>query len=116
MRVRLSWHFEITSAVNDDELADHVDCVMRHLLDLEGGEYEVSDAAIGLDSDRGHVEIDLVLEAAGLEQAIPASQAVIRCAVHAAGGYTVNWDSERRPVEYDMLDVTLEPVPVAVAA
>lgn len=110
MKYALRWHFEVTSPASDSDLADHVDCVMQELLKLEDCTPELGDAAIGLDSDRGKVEIELTIAVDDLADAVGVGKSAIRAAVHAAGGYTLGWDEKAVGVGYELLDVTLEPL------
>jgi hypothetical protein len=113
MAYHLRWQFEIISAAPDDELLEQVDCVMQELLKLEECEgAQVRDAAVGLDADRGHVEIEITVDAADLARAIQIGERDIRTAVHAAGGYTPGWERGQGRVNYDFGSVTLEQVPV----
>lgn len=111
MKYALRWHFELTSAASDADLADHVDCVMQELIKLEDCMPEVGDSAIGLDADHGKAEIELTITVDDLEDALRVGKAAIRAAVHAAGGQTPGWDDESGgSVEYDLIDVSLEPL------
>lgn len=69
-------------------LEAHLDDVMVDLLDLP----EAIDPSIGVTFSTGAVEVLLTVKARSEKKAWEKADALIRTAVHAAGGFTGGWD------------------------
>lgn len=76
-----------------DVLEAHLVDVMDHLVELEDGDAALSDADMSAGLAVGRVEISIVVDADSIEGAAAAGMVAIRCAVHAAGGYTPGWET-----------------------
>lgn len=117
----IRWRFRVTLASKPDTadrkrlLERHLGRVMEELVDLEGHNDHMTDPAIGADVSAGEVELELEIKADSPANALDEALAILRTAVHAAGGFTGSWDTflhERSgTVEYGLLEVEAEPVP-----
>jgi hypothetical protein len=112
MKYAMTWHFTVSDSDTDElvdaeRLGEHVQDVMSNLLDYETANPDISDTAIGIDATLGHVEIELVVVAETLNDAMLAGNAAIGNAIHAAGGVTPGWMSVvgTGHVEYEVIDV-----------
>ncbi|MGY6501656.1 MAG: hypothetical protein ACXIVQ_12310 [Acidimicrobiales bacterium] len=84
---------EVTGA--DDVVADldaHLDDVMDELVNAEESNDDISDADMSATLSTGEVSFSLVVTAADFDEAGPKGLAVIRTAIHAAGGHTHGWE------------------------
>ncbi len=119
MRYGIRWCFQVAmmppSGQVDGELESHLDRVMEELLKLETSNETVADPSVGANFDTGEVEIDLLVEAASVPDALMVGLIYIRTAVHAAGGHTGSWDIGRDQgggmVEYGLVNVNAELLP-----
>lgn len=73
-------------------LERHLDSVMEELLKLESDTVSTSDISATLAT--GEVELSVVVRADNVADGFTVGMSTIRCAVHAAGGYTPDWDDD----------------------
>lgn len=120
MDFTLRWDFKLTvRGLPPDDVAaaldTHLDEVMEQMLEQEASTPEVSDPTIGVDHQETRVEVELIVEADSVGDAVRIGDAFARAAVHKAGGYTANWHhtehGEPRQIDYGLLDVHAEPTP-----
>jgi hypothetical protein len=71
---------------DEDSIPDQLDAVMDELLRLDA-----TDPAIGLSLGSREVEISVVIESDSLDVAAEQGNAMIRSAIHYAGGATPGW-------------------------
>ena len=73
-------------SASDVPAAAHGTRVMEALADLDESNPDLLDWAFGEDTEQGRFEFDLTVTAGNQEEAVALSHAVIRTAIHAAGG------------------------------
>jgi hypothetical protein len=78
------------SSDNPADLEAHLDDVMSELLRLE--DERADSSGMGVDLVDGIVEIELTAYADNYDDAVAYANATIRSAVHAADGYTPEWN------------------------
>lgn len=89
-----------------DELIDaHLDEVMDHLMETEEADERLSNADLSAKLATGETEISIAVDA-GADEAMAIGMAAIRSAIHAAGGYTRNWDDEEPSARWALEDGT----------
>lgn len=117
----IRWRFQVTvTGVGDEARAEalelHLGHVMEEFARLDACNEDMSDPTIGADVSTGQVDVQLEIEAVSPSSAVDSALALLRTAVHAAGGFTGSWDAnlhEREgAVEYGLLEVEAEPVPL----
>jgi hypothetical protein len=91
----------------------HADALMQALLDLEECDSNLTDSAVGIDTNAMIVTIELGSVADVWEDAVNLALASIRTAIHVAGGSTPRWlpfpDHPENPVEYTDRGMNLQP-------
>ena len=92
-----------SAALIPEELESHLSAVMDSLLDLNA-----DDATVGAALAAGQVEISVSVEADSVAGAVDAGFAVIRSAIHAAGGATPGWDMDFVSVRSVLVDEEAE--------
>lgn len=70
-----------------DALEAHLEGVMEQLIKLD-----VENPVVAAEAHDGSVEISVTITADSPEDAVAAGSASIRSAIHAAGGYTPDWE------------------------
>lgn len=105
----VTWRFTVTatgasSADTERILDEHTDKLMDELLDLEECNTNMHDPSVGAELSTGTVDV-LMLVDAPVDDAVKISRDIIRTAIHAAGGWTPQWDDDRavpmHTVEYE---------------
>lgn len=121
VKTSVTWRFIVATADDADDTPDtrrrkldeHLDAVMDALVDLTACNTRVYDPGITVNLATGEVEFELLVDGSEAT-ALPLGQSVLRSAIHAADGYTPNWDgspASAEAVEYSDLKVNLEPTP-----
>lgn len=96
------WEYEETFDVEGrpaNELHRLGEEVMGHLLELEGGRDDLTDAAVSTDAGEMTITVELAMvvqEDTRQEQAEVAIRSAVRTAFHAAGGATPGWHYTKR--------------------
>ncbi len=75
-------------AESDGLLEDVLEPLMDALAPLDG----ISDADVGLDLGDGRLDVCMFVAATSNDEAVRLGIAAMRTAVHAAGGYTPEWE------------------------
>lgn len=97
-----------------EELSRHLNEVMDHLAELEDGDPTLYDADLSARLASGDVEISIIVDEDLIDEAAKKGIAAIRCAVHAAGGYTEAWDDADGKT-WTLDDVSSRQEPLALA-
>jgi hypothetical protein len=102
--VSVSVQFQVTIGVAEsegdqhdihDSLEAHLDDIMEHLVTLADTGCEIADPAIALDESTNSVTFELLSTGDDFDSAVETARACIRSAIHAAGGFTPTWDTQR---------------------
>jgi hypothetical protein len=111
----ITWRFTVrvggdSSTEKETSLEQHLDDLMNELLKLERCNLDIHDPSVGGTLTTGDVEIELTVDVPE-DQAVQRTRAIIRTAIHAAGGSTPRWDDDQHSptaVEYTPEDTLLE--------
>ena len=77
-----------------DSVAEQVEVIIEHLIDLEDTDCGLIDSTIGLDLGNRVLDAELTVEAETRGAALDCGVACLRSAIHAAGGGTPEWEDE----------------------
>ena len=94
---------------SDSELAsnllDHFEAVLDQLAEIEAGDPTLTDSDLSVNLHEGRAELAISVAVDSLEEAVTVGSAAIRAAIHAAGGFTPDWENVnwnfRAPYEDD---------------
>lgn len=111
----ITWRFTVRTWEASGEAAEallekHLDDLMNELLKLEQCNADIHDPSVGASLAAGDVEIELTVDLPE-DQAVKRTRAIVRTAIHAAGGFTPRWDDEEdgsTAVEYTPEGTELE--------
>lgn len=94
--IDVQWCFTVSivdlGGAEEENLDGHIDRVMQQLLALEACDSRITDSAVGLNGVTGEVEIELSASGTSPADALSTAEASVRSAIHAAGGYTPDWE------------------------
>lgn len=120
MQTGTTWRFTVHVRGGDGRqseaaiLEQHLEQLQEELLKLEKCNHDVHDSGVGGSLASGEVEIELSVDLP-LDEAVKRARAVVRTAIHAAGGFTPSWGDETAPadaVEYQYETTELSAVRV----
>jgi len=99
MNVHCTWRFAVSSDGAPLDCLPALDRVMERLLEIESIDLHLSDSAVAFDAAAGMAEVSIESDGSTLEEALAQADDAVRSAIHAAGGSTPNWASQRKSVE-----------------
>ncbi|MFD6416021.1 hypothetical protein [Streptomyces sp. NPDC060194] len=113
----ITWRLTVSAkgAPDTDEtrayLEDHFDEVMEKLVELEECNPNVHDPSLAANLEtfpKVQIEVELLVDGVG-PAALETGESVLRTAIHAAGGFTKDWDGRTASgTFYEELSVELE--------
>ncbi|MDT0182474.1 hypothetical protein Q9S36_20055 [Microbacterium sp. ARD31] len=83
MKIRVTSQFTVTT---DDDLANHLDALIRSLVEIEGRNRDVSESDVSAVLSRGVVEMSTVIATDSWESADLRAEGVFEEAIRLAGG------------------------------
>jgi len=104
MRFQVAWEGMVVAlnpaAAEPSNVEEHLDRVMQELLEIDA-----QDISISLVGSEGLVEMSVTVEAESVEDAVANGSAVLRSAIHAAGGFTPGWSIDWTKVQASKADL-----------